>query len=181
MTGRRTRASAGLRGAVAWRGAAPCQHARMRPGGLVVREATVADAPALADLRFTWRVEERDEQGLDRVEFEAALTTWMTARTSSHLPFLALRGEVPIGMTWLAIVERIPGPGRFVRRSAYVQSTYVVARERSTGVGTALVTRLLDVATALGLDYVAVHPSERAFSLYRRLGFTESGLVLERR
>lgn len=97
------------------------------------------------------------------------------------VPFLASRGVMPIGMTWLALVERVPGPGRFVQRSAYIQSTYVVADERSAGVGTQLVSPAPDHATQLRLDCVAVHPSDRAFSLYRRLGFEDSGRVLELR
>jgi len=142
------------------------------------RIASESDVAALARLRYEWRVGEGGEPGLDPASFETALLRWMQERRLSHVPFLASRGDTPIGMTWLAIVERVPGPGRFVRRSAYIQSTYVVADERSAGVGTQLVSLALDHAGQLGLDYVAVHPSDLAFSLYRRLGFEDSGRVL---
>jgi GNAT superfamily N-acetyltransferase len=148
---------------------------------LMVREASTADAAALARLRFTWRRDEGGERGLELDEFEASLCAWIEAHRASHLPFLALRGPVPIGMTWLALVDRIPGPEHLVRRSAYVQSTYVTAPERGTGVGTALLELLVTRARDLQLDYLAVHPSERSFTLYRRLGFLESGRVLELR
>jgi GNAT superfamily N-acetyltransferase len=92
----------------------------------------------------------------------------------SCLPFLALRGASPIGMAWLALVDRDPGPRYFTRRSAYVQSVFVVSHERTNGVATTLMGILLTHSRTLGLDYVAVHPSERSFSLYRRLGFTET-------
>jgi len=149
--------------------------------GVVVREGSVADAAALAHLRFAWRHDERGEQGLEQAEFESSLRAWMEQHGTSHIPFLALRAAVPIGMTWLALVDRVPGPEHFVRRSAYVQSTYVATQERCAGVGAALLELLVARARELQLDYLAVHPSERAFSLYRRLGFVDSGRVLERR
>ena len=95
--------------------------------------------------------------------------------------FLAHRNGIAIGMAWLALVDRVPGPEYFTRRSAYVQSVYVLPGERSEGVGTALMKAVLDHARHLSLDYVAVHPSERTFALYRRLGFTETDRVLELR
>jgi hypothetical protein len=40
---------------------------------------------------------------------------------------------------------------------------------------------LLDHAGSLGLDYVAVHPSDASFAFYRRLGFSATDSVLELR
>ena len=141
----------------------------------------MADSTALASLRYQWRALERGERGLDEASFEKALVGWMAEHRSSHVPFLASREGTPIGMAWLAVVERIPGPEFFARRSAYIQSTYVVAEERSAGVGSELVRRALEHARELRLDYVAVHPSERAFSLYKRVGFSKIGNVMELR
>ena len=153
----------------------------MTDGSVRVGRADLADAHDLARLRYQWRATERGELGLDQVAFEAALVEWMTTHASSHLPFLARRHDRAIGMAWLALVERVPGPGQLVRRSAYVQSTYVVPAERNGGVGTLLLQCLLDHARQLALDYVAVHPSEESFPFYRRLGFTDSHRVLELR
>ena len=150
-------------------------------GDLEFRVGTSRDVSLLSHLRSQWRSGERGERGLDEDAFERALAEWMVAHGSSHLPFLALRGDAPVAMTWLAIVDRIPGPELFVRRSAYVQSAYVVASERSRGVGTALMRVAIDHARHLGVDYVAVHPSARSFSFYRRLGFAETDGVLELR
>jgi GNAT superfamily N-acetyltransferase len=150
-------------------------------GSLSVGRADLDDAHQLADLRYQWRAIERGELGLDRVAFEAALVAWMTTHASTHLPFLARRDDRAIGMAWLALVERVPGPGQLIRRSAYLQSTYVIPAERSAGVGALLIHCLLDHARRLALDYVAVHPSEKSFAFYRRLGFSDSHKVLELR
>ncbi|MGA2836522.1 MAG: GNAT family N-acetyltransferase [Acidimicrobiales bacterium] len=145
-----------------------------------VRIGSVEDVQALAALRYEWRVGERGERGLDPVSFEAALSEWMRGHTD-HIPFLALRGSTPIGMAWLAVVDRVPGPEQFTRRSAYVQSVYVVEHERAAGVGSKLMELVTDHARDMGLGYLAVHPSERAFSLYHRMGFEGTGRVLELR
>jgi GNAT superfamily N-acetyltransferase len=135
----------------------------------------------LATLRFQWRSLERGEWGSDEEVFSKELRHWLRAHESSHVPFLALDDERPIGMAWLAIVERIPGPAFFVRRSGYVQSVYVTPAQRSRGVGTELMVQLVSAARELGLDYLAVHPSEQSFEFYRRLGFENTTRVLELR
>lgn len=116
---------------------------------------------------------------LEEPIFSASLAEWMNDHRSSHIPYLAERGDEAIGMTWLALVERVPGPRRFVRRSAYIQSSYVIPSERSRGVGTLLMTFVLGHARSLGCDYVAVHPSERSFEFYRHLGLVGTDRVLE--
>lgn len=151
----------------------------MTPGSPTVRLAGIGDAEDLARLRYRWRAGERGEGGVDESAFATALAEWMTAHASTHVPFLAVRHHRAIGMAWLAVVDRVPGPGQMTRRSAYVQSTYVVPPERESGIGTLLLRCLLDHAQELGLDYVAVHPSERSFPFYRRLGFTDTDRVLE--
>jgi GNAT superfamily N-acetyltransferase len=150
-------------------------------GSLVVRVAGIADVGHLARLRYQWRAGERGERGLDEPSFEKSLLTWMEDHTSTHVPFLALKNGDPIGMAWLALVDRVPGPEHFTRRSGYFQSVYVTTGHRSNGIGTLLTELVLDHSHGVGLDYVAVHPSEHAFSLYRRLGFSGTDRVLELR
>jgi ribosomal protein S18 acetylase RimI-like enzyme len=136
---------------------------------------------ALASLRYQWRAGERGEEGLSFSAFAGAFRLWMELHAASHVPFLVTEGAEPIAMGWLAIVDRVPGPEHFVRRSGYLQSVYVAQSRRSRGVGTALVGFMLRHARELELGYIAVHPSEASFSLYRRFGFTESQRVLELR
>ena len=146
-----------------------------------IRVAGPGDAALLAHLRYQWRAGERGERGLDRASFLQELRTWMESHSSTHIPFLALIDGDPVAMGWLALVDRIPGPQHFIRRSAYVQSVYVDASCRSMGIGTSLVKFILEHARGLGLEYLAVHPSELSFTLYRRLGFTDATRALELR
>jgi GNAT superfamily N-acetyltransferase len=132
-------------------------------------------------LRWRWRSEERGETGLSRERFVEAFADWMAEHWTSHLVWLAEADEAPVGMAWLAVVHRVPGPERWMRLSGNLQSVYVIPERRGSGTGELLVHAVVDRAHLFGLDYISVHPSERSFSLYRRLGFEESSGVLELR
>jgi GNAT superfamily N-acetyltransferase len=112
-------------------------------------------------------------------DFLLAFGRWMTDHGDTHQAFLAEVDRQPVGMAWLVRVERVPGPGVWTRLAGTVQSAYVLPEHRDRGLGAALVGALLDEAAARGFDYVSVHPSQRSFPFYRRLGFRDSGRVLE--
>jgi GNAT superfamily N-acetyltransferase len=133
----------------------------------------------LADLRWAWRAVERSEAGLSRPVFVAAFQRWFEDHRGTHAAFLAHVGGVPVGMAWLATIERVPGPAVWTRLAGHLQSVYVLPEHRSGGIGAALVTAVVQEAEAGGFDYIVVHPSERSFPLYRRLGFCETGALLE--
>lgn len=111
--------------------------------------------------------------------FVEAFVAWVHEHAATHLGFLATAGDEPVGMAFLAVIERIPGPGRWDRRAAALQSVYVRPERRGEGIGRLLCEAAIEEAARRGADYVMVHPSARSFSLYRRLGFVESGRVLE--
>ena len=145
------------------------------------RRADAKDVGDLASLRYTWRVEERGERGLESSEFESQLREWMSRHRETHLGYLATRDDVPVGCAWLCIIDRVPGPGTFIRRAGALQSVYVRPAQRNVGIGSELVRFVLGEAGSMKLDYLGVHPSERSFAFYRRLGFTAAGRALELR
>ena len=143
---------------------------------VVVRAAAPGtDTAALARLRWAWAFEK------DAVppgsgdgpspEFLAAFATWVAANALRHKAFLALAGERPVGMAWLAVIERVPDALLPVRRSGLVQSVFVLPGHRDGGVGALLMAALVDEARARSLDYLLVNPSRRSVPFYRRLGF----------
>jgi GNAT superfamily N-acetyltransferase len=144
-----------------------------------VRRATVDDALAVAQLRWTWRVDERGEQAASPDEFADRFRSWMFDHADTHFAFVAEDQGAAIGMAWLAVVTRVPGPGVWLRQAGMVQSVYVLPHHRGRQVGEQLVRAAIAQARELSLDYLMVHPSERSFSLYRRVGFAESAGVLE--
>lgn len=145
-----------------------------------VWRAGPGDEPTLAALRWEWRAEEGGERGLSRPAFDAQFGEWIGDHRDSHLAWLAGDGAGDaLGMAWLAIVDRVPGPGVWRRRAGNVQSVYVRPSQRDRGVGARLLDEVISCARELRLDYLTVHPSERSFTLYRRAGFREWKGVLE--
>jgi len=144
-----------------------------------VRPATATDATDLARLRWEWRANEGRALEMDAAEFQTRFAAWVVDHRDSHRPFVATIDGRVAGIAWLALVDRVPGPDRWERRSAMVQAVYVTPAARGAGIGRALVGALVEAAHELGCDYLTVHPSQRSFPLYQRLGFRAWDGVLE--
>jgi GNAT superfamily N-acetyltransferase len=149
------------------------------PSEPTIRAATLTDARDLAALRWTWRVDEHGEHGLTHAEFTASFTDWFRNHRDTHLAFIAEAADSPVGMAWLALIDRVPGPGVWLRLAGHLQSVYILPARRGEGIGSALVTAALREAADRGVEYVSVHPSRRSFGLYQRLGFRINDGVLE--
>jgi GNAT superfamily N-acetyltransferase len=149
--------------------------------GIGVRRAGTEDYRTLAELRYAWLAEEDHREGSGREKFADELSRWLIAHHESHLGFLALVDGEAVGIAFLALIERIPGPGEPSRRAGHVQSVFVRGDRRDRGVGSALMQRIVDEARSLGLDYLLLHPTVRARSFYRRLGFLGDDRLLELR
>jgi GNAT superfamily N-acetyltransferase len=136
------------------------------------------DVPQLA--RLLWLFAAPAEQERQSAEaFAADLRAWWAEHAGSHVAVVARDGGSDlVGMAWLALVARVPRPGTTARRSADVQSVFVLPERRGQGIGTALVRTARDRAVALGAAHVSVHASREAVPLYERLGFASSRLFL---
>lgn len=151
------------------------------PGVSSVSRASDLELGDLIALRYRWRTEEAGEVGMSREEFERNCREWIIGHRRSHFGYLGRLDDRPIGCAWLCIVDRVPGPGRFERRGGMLQSVYVEPASRYGGMGSELVSVLLEDARVMGLDYVIVHPSTKSFDFYRRLGFASADRALELR
>ena len=146
-----------------------------------VFRASPANISDLASLRFQWRSEEGGERGLSREGYELKFFDWYEKHRETHRAYVATIDGKAVGCAWLVVVERIPGPEKFVRRAGMVQSVYVQPVHRNAGVGTKLVESLISDARTMALDYLTTHPTESSFSFYRRLGFDAADRALELR
>jgi GNAT superfamily N-acetyltransferase len=139
-----------------------------------------ADAAQLA--RLLWlnaAPEQRAEQSMEA--FVVDFAGWWTSHDDSHLAFVArLDDSELVGMAWLAVVPRVPRPGMTTRRSADIQSVFVVPEFRGRRVGSALVQAAADHAFELGAGHVTVHSGRKAVPVYERLGFASSRQLLQK-
>lgn len=149
---------------------------------VVIRASRPDDMPAVADLRWRWSVAEGGaEPAATPDDYRAAMTAFAREHPDTHRCVVAERAGVVLGMAWLGLVARPPTPDRPGRRlTADVQTVYVHPELRGLGVAGRLVTALLDTADDLGVERTSVHSSVDGERLYRRLGFGDARLLLQR-
>jgi GNAT superfamily N-acetyltransferase len=124
-------------------------------------------------LRWRWRTDERNEPGPDRETFCDYFTTWVIDHLDTHLPYVVEVDGRIAGMAWFVPGDRVPSPVLLDRRTADIQSVYVVPELRNTGVGATLLDALVAEARVRELEHVTVHSSDRAVPLYLRGGFEQ--------
>ncbi|MFJ3406704.1 GNAT family N-acetyltransferase [Promicromonospora sp. NPDC090134] len=150
------------------------------PSDLVIRTATLADAPALSALRWRWAQPGRTPGEDEAREFAAALGRWMVAQGERSVCQVAdLDGDL-VGMAWLAVFERVPNPGDVVRRSGDVQSVFVVPEHQGRGIGRRLVGSLCAAADDLGVRKLTVDSRDSVMPFYERLGFSARNTLMQR-
>jgi GNAT superfamily N-acetyltransferase len=145
---------------------------------VTVRRGTAEDASVLAGLRWRGEVDEHGATpDIDRAAYLDRFIRWTLDHRATHMPFLAEVDGAPAGMAWLMLADRVPAATRMHRRFGDVQSVYVVPEHRNAGVGAKLMAAVLREAG--GLEFVTVHSSERAVTMYRRAGFGHNARWLE--
>ncbi|WIE63495.1 GNAT family N-acetyltransferase [Curtobacterium sp. MCLR17_036] len=149
---------------------------------VVIRASRPDDMPAVADLRWRWSVDEGGAvPAATPAAYREAMVAFAAANPDTHRCVVAERDGVVLGMAWLALVSRPPTPDHPGRRlTADVQTVYVHPDLRGAGVAGRLVTALLDVTDDLGVERTSVHSSVDGERLYRRLGFGDARLLLQR-
>jgi GNAT superfamily N-acetyltransferase len=141
-----------------------------------VRLAQPADGPAVAALRAVWTFEWHGEAADD--SYPERFSAWWAAGAGRRLTWLAWAGGMPVGMVNLAVFERMPAPGRSPSRWGYLGNAFVLPAWRSQGIGTALLTALLDHARAERFARIVLSPSERSMAFYQRAGFAPATSLL---
>lgn len=145
-----------------------------------VRDATPADAVALAELRWEFRAG-RDRAVEGRDTFIDRCGAWMQRELSAGDPWrawVAVRDGRIVGQVWINLLRKVPNPIGERERHAYLSNLYVQPAERG-GAGTALLQQTIEWARANGVDRVVLWPSPKSVTLYLRHGFTRDGDVME--
>ena len=147
-----------------------------------VRAARVADADALARLRYEFRSGERPAVE-SRDAFVARCTAWMRERLAPGSSWHCLVAEhdgALVGHVWLEVMDKVPNPGaNEPERHVYLTNLYVRPAARG-GLGSALLEAALAWCRERGADTVMLWPSEKSRTLYARYGFAASSDVLVR-
>jgi GNAT superfamily N-acetyltransferase len=138
-----------------------------------IRPARPDEWAAVGGLRWDSLLEAGGEPDDARDTFARRFAAWAEAH-DAHECFVAVHNGHVLGMTWLAVVNRVPSARRFDRASGDLQCAYVMPDRRYAGIGGRLIDAVLARAAELGLERVTVHSSPRAVPVYERRGFTST-------
>jgi len=138
-----------------------------------IRAATAADVPALASLRWEFRVG-RAAPTEDQSAFLERCVAWMVAALAGDWrAWVAVDGHVIVGHVWLCAIAKIPNPVGKHERQAYISNVYVRPSARG-GVGTRLMEKAIAWADANDVEYALLTPTPRSRPFYGRHGFAVS-------
>ena len=138
-----------------------------------IRMASEPDALTLARLRYEFRslfhqVRENEATFVERC------TVWMRERLRSESLWkcwIAELHDTAVGNVWVQLVEKIPNPIEEPEYYIYLTNFYVREQHRSQGVGTMMLSEVLDWARSRNVKTVILQPTERSKAFYMRHGF----------
>jgi GNAT superfamily N-acetyltransferase len=144
-----------------------------------IRQASVDDARALAELRWEFRAG-RDPAVEEHHAFVERCTGWMTRELEAGRwrAWVAVSDGRHVGQVWINAIEKVPNPIGERDQHVYLSNLYVQPAARG-GVGTRLLESALDWASAHQVDRVVLWPAKPSESLYRRHGFKRDAKVME--
>lgn len=146
-----------------------------------IRVATEADANTLARFRLELRSNARKIES--EAEFLDRCAAWMRERlraNSRWRAWIAEREQTPLGNVWAQLVEKIPNPASETECYVYLTNFYVREAHRGQGVGTQLLSAVLEWSKANNAHTVILWPRERSKTLYARHGFTAACDLMQR-
>lgn len=147
-----------------------------------VRTATIADAKALAELRWVFRSAQH-EPAESHDSFVRRCAVWMRRELpidGAWKAWVAVDHHVIVGQVWLQTVAKIPNPHPLAEPEhlAYLSNLFVRVEARG-GTGTRLLEAALAWCRENRIDRIVLWPTRRSVSLYVGHGFSHGGDVME--
>ena len=139
-----------------------------------IRLASEEDAAILARLRCELRSSshlliENEQAFLERCE------SWMKERLrqgGQWQCWIAERQATVVGAVWAQLIEKIPNPVAEPEYYVYLTNFYVREAYRGAGVGSRLLTAVLEWSKSKNAEKVILWPTEKSKTFYLRHGFS---------
>lgn len=138
---------------------------------ITIRQATAADLPGLARLRWIWSKEGQPPLECSFDEYARDFADWYD-KHEDFIACVAADGSELTAMGFLALASRVPDPRTFHRQTGDIQSMFVLPEHRNRGIGARVVEHLVHHGRTSGCTRITVHSGGRAIPLYTRAGFT---------
>ena len=145
-----------------------------------IRQATREDIPDLARLRYLFR-SSLAAPNEDEGAFVLRCESWMTARLGDGRWFcwVAEGPDGLLGNVWIQLVEKIPTPTDEPEEHAYLTNFFVQNEARGGGIGSHMMSQLLDWSAGRRVHAIFLWPTDRTRALYERHGFRADGDTMQ--
>lgn len=146
------------------------------------RIATEQDLAQLAKLRWDFRAEDGAEQPvMSQSEFIEACIIFLKRGLDSgyHTYWVAERGGEIISQVFVHRIDLVPRPCKVQDQFGYITNNYTKPAYRNQGIGSELIERVKQWASAEDWELLIVYPSDEALTFYERAGFRSDNDVME--
>jgi GNAT superfamily N-acetyltransferase len=148
----------------------------------IYRMATEADVDELAQMRWDFRLEEAPGATVhDQTTFLHACTAFLRQGLAEQRRtyWIAQEETQLVSHIYIQRVPKVPKPNRLDEALGYVTNVYTRPAYRGQGIGTQLMTHVLQWAREQDMESLIVWPSETSVDFYERAGFRGSAEMLE--
>jgi GNAT superfamily N-acetyltransferase len=147
---------------------------------MIYRLATPADAEALAEMRWDFRIEENPAPTQhSKAEFMQTCADFLRAGLSDGSWHCWVAEDEGVGQLvshiFIFAVPKIPKPNALHESFGYVTNVYTRPNYRNSGIGSQLMAHVVQWAkdgSSPNFEQLIVSPSERSVPYYQRAGFT---------
>ncbi len=133
------------------------------------RRATVEDLSQLAELRWDFRLEGGDEiPVVGKSEFIDSCTSFLKLRleNGSYVYWIAEDDVEIVAHIFVHKIDLVPRPCRIHDQFGYITNNYTKPGLRGRGIGSQLMTRVIEWARQEDLELLIVYPSETSIAYY---------------
>jgi GNAT superfamily N-acetyltransferase len=148
----------------------------------IYRVATEADVDELAQMRWDFRLEEAPGATVhDQASFLQVCAAFLREglREQRWTYWVAQQESQIVSHIYIQRVPKVPKPNKLDDVLGYVTNVYTRPAYRGQGIGTQLMTYVLQWAREHDLESLIVWPSEASVGFYERAGFRSSPDMLE--
>jgi GNAT superfamily N-acetyltransferase len=141
---------------------------------IIYRTATVADLPALAELRWEhWAEDARDPAIASRADFRREFVVRIGPRMEGGQLTVWVAewdGEIIANM-YVQRVAKVPKPSKLDDGYGYVTNVHTRSAYRNQGIGGELLRHVQAWAHEHDLEFLVLWPGQRSVPFYARAGF----------
>jgi len=145
-----------------------------------IRLATINDADCLAKLFWEHNNEFEPHNPVDKGVFVSECAKNIKHRLGNDLYcWVAQSNERIVAHANVIVAQKIPKPGKIIRRWGRLSTVRTIPEFRNQGIGGKLMERITSWCHEQGFEELLVGPSEKSVAFYERSGFKHETDIME--